>query len=116
MDKSYVDTVRLLLEAAPEVFRAGCFAMKGGTALNLFVQDMPRLSVDIDVVYVAHEKSRDVALREIGAELTALRGHTGEVWQVFFTADGKTLVSSGQDGTRIWRTVTEEEVRARIGK
>ena len=73
MDKSYVDTVRLLLEAAPEVFRAGCFAMKGGTALNLFVQDMPRLSVDIDVVYVAHQKSRDVALREIGAELTALQ-------------------------------------------
>ncbi len=73
MDKSYVDTVRLLLEAAPEVFRADCFAMKGGTALNLFVQDMPRLSVDIDVVYVTHQKSRDVALREIAAELTALQ-------------------------------------------
>jgi len=73
MDKSYVDTVRLLLEAAPEVFRADCFAMKGGTALNLFVQDMPRLSVDIDVVYVSREKSREVALAEIASELAAMR-------------------------------------------
>lgn len=73
MDKAYVDTVRLLLEIAPEVFRAECFAMKGGTALNLFVQDMPRLSVDIDVVYVKHRAGREEALAEIGRELAALR-------------------------------------------
>jgi hypothetical protein len=72
MDKSYVDTVRLLLEVVPDVFQAGCFAMKGGTALNLFVQDMPRLSVDIDVVYVAHDKGREAALAEIGSELNAM--------------------------------------------
>ena len=72
MDKSYVDTVRLLLEVVPDVFQAGCFAMKGGTALNLFVQDMPRLSVDIDLVYVAHNKRREAALAEIGAELNAM--------------------------------------------
>lgn len=46
MDKSYADTVRLLLAAAPEVFANDVFAMKGGTAINLFVQDMPRLSVE----------------------------------------------------------------------
>jgi predicted nucleotidyltransferase component of viral defense system len=51
MDSAYVETVRLLLETAPHVFRGPCFALKGGTALNLFVQNMPRLSVDIDVVY-----------------------------------------------------------------
>ena len=51
MDKSYADTVRLLLAVTPEVFANDIFAMKGGTAINLFVQDMPRLSVDIDVVY-----------------------------------------------------------------
>lgn len=73
MDKAYIDTVRLLLEIAPEVFRADCFAMKGGTALNLFVQDMPRLSVDIDVVYVSHRASREEALAEIGRELATLR-------------------------------------------
>lgn len=65
MDKSYADTVRLLLVVAPEVFRSGPFAMKGGTALNLFVHDMPRLSVDIDVVYTAWATPRDDALREV---------------------------------------------------
>jgi hypothetical protein len=73
MDKSYVDTVRLMLEVAPEVFASGRFAMKGGTALNLFVQDMPRLSVDIDVVFVPHRTPRETALAEIASELTALQ-------------------------------------------
>ena len=52
MDKTYADTVRLLLAVAPDVFANDIFAMKGGTAINLFVRDMPRLSVDIDVVYL----------------------------------------------------------------
>ncbi len=73
MDQTYVETVRLLLEAAPEVFRADCFAMKGGTALNLFVHDMPRLSVDIDVVYLPHRQTRPDALSEISLELTSLQ-------------------------------------------
>lgn len=51
MDKTYADTVRLLLAVTPAVFDNDIFVMKGGTAINLFVQDMPRLSVDIDVVY-----------------------------------------------------------------
>jgi hypothetical protein len=50
MDPAYIEAVRLLLEAIPAVFQAPRFAMKGGTAINLFVQDLPRLSVDIDVV------------------------------------------------------------------
>jgi hypothetical protein len=73
MDKSYVDTVRLMLEVAPEVFASGRFAMKGGTALNLFVQDMPRLSVDIDVVFIPHRTPRETALAEIASELSALK-------------------------------------------
>ena len=36
MDKIYVDTVRLLLDTAPHVFHSDRFALKGGTALNLF--------------------------------------------------------------------------------
>ena len=73
MEKSYVDTVRLMLEVAPEVFASGRVAMKGGTALNFFVQDMPRLSVDIDVVFVPHQTPRDTALAEIANELSALQ-------------------------------------------
>jgi hypothetical protein len=71
MDKTYVDTVRLLLAATPDVFEASCFALKGGTALNLLVQEMPRLSVDLDVVYVPHATERGAALEEIAAALDA---------------------------------------------
>lgn len=69
MDKTYADTVRLLLAVAPDVFANDIFAMKGGTAINLFVRDMPRLSVDIDVVYLPWQTPRDEALQAINQEL-----------------------------------------------
>lgn len=69
MDKFYVETVRLLLDTAPHVFRSPRFALKGGTALNLFVHDMPRLSVDIDVVYADHTPDRAEAMKEISDAL-----------------------------------------------
>ena len=72
MDKSYADTVRLLLAVAPAVFGNDIFAMKGGTAINLFVQDAPRLSVDIDVVFRPWRMPREEALRAINGELTAI--------------------------------------------
>ena len=65
MDKVYADAVRLLLATAPEVFANDIFAMKGGTAINLFVRDMPRLSVDIDVVYTDHKTPRAEALTSL---------------------------------------------------
>ncbi len=72
MDRTYADTVRLLLKVAPEVFANDIFAMKGGTAINLFIQEMPRLSVDIDLVYVPWQVPRDEALGAINAELAAI--------------------------------------------
>jgi predicted nucleotidyltransferase component of viral defense system len=74
MDKTYADTVRLLLSVAPDVFANDIFAMKGGTAINLFVQDMPRLSVDIDVVYTPWQTPRAQALEAIGLEIDAIAG------------------------------------------
>lgn len=73
MDKSYVDTVRLMLEVAPDVFAAGHLAMKGGTALNFFVQDLPRLSIDIDATFIPHETPREAALEEIARTLATTR-------------------------------------------
>lgn len=72
MDKFYSDTVRLLLVIAPDVFKSDIFAMKGGTAINLFVRDMPRLSVDIDLVYKKWHTPRKQALEEISSELDAI--------------------------------------------
>lgn len=73
MNGTYIDTVRLLLAIAPAVFASGRFAMKGGTALNLFVQEMPRLSVDIDLVLVDHRPDRQTALQAIALELAAVQ-------------------------------------------
>jgi predicted nucleotidyltransferase component of viral defense system len=68
MNKTYVETVRLPLEIAPAVFERPHFAMKGGTAINLFVENMPRLSVDIDVVYTNHRASRNDALESVATQ------------------------------------------------
>jgi len=73
MNQNYIDTVRLLLAIAPAVFASGRFAMKGGTALNLFVQEMPRLSVDIDLVFVDHRLDRQAALNDIAMELAVVQ-------------------------------------------
>ncbi len=72
MDKSYIDTVRLLLRVAPDVFDEDIFALKGGTAINLFVRDMPHLSVDLDLVFVDHTLPRAEALRAITAGLQTI--------------------------------------------
>jgi hypothetical protein len=73
VNAQYVDTVRLLLAIVPAIFQSPRFAMKGGTAINLFVQDFPRLSVDIDVVFIDHSIDRDGALQAIAADLAAAR-------------------------------------------
>ena len=73
MNVDYVRTVQLLIDVAPAVFVNPAFAMRGGTALNLFLQDMPRLSVDIDVVFTPHALSRHEALKAIGDELAAVQ-------------------------------------------
>lgn len=62
----YQRQVRLLLQALPFVAQAKEFALKGGTAINLFVRDMPRLSVDIDLTYLPVQ-SRDESLPAIDA-------------------------------------------------
>jgi predicted nucleotidyltransferase component of viral defense system len=48
----YKAQVQLLVRVLPLVAAEDCFALKGGTAINLFIRDMPRLSVDIDLAYL----------------------------------------------------------------
>ncbi len=60
----YERQVALLIRVIPHVANETVFALKGGTAINLFVRDMPRLSVDIDLTYLPVEP-RDVSLRGI---------------------------------------------------
>ncbi len=73
MDHSsnYYKQVQLLTQVLPFVSEHECFALKGGTAINLFVRDLPRLSVDIDLVYLPI-KSRTEALEDIRTALDKL--------------------------------------------
>ncbi len=56
----YYKQVLLLIRLIPLVEKETCFALKGGTAINLFVRDFPRLSVDIDLAYLPLEP-REIA-------------------------------------------------------
>jgi len=61
---TYKAQADLLLKVLPYVAKEEIFALKGGTAINLFVRDMPRLSVDIDLTYLPLD-SREDAMKNI---------------------------------------------------
>jgi predicted nucleotidyltransferase component of viral defense system len=65
VNQTYLDSARLLTRVAPLVLIGDTFALKGGTAINLFVRDMPRLSVDLDLVFPDYTLPRDEALKRI---------------------------------------------------
>lgn len=67
-DNPYFRQVALIIDLLPLIGQETCFALKGGTAINLFVRNLPRLSVDIDLTYLQRE-ARDTALTNIGSAL-----------------------------------------------
>ena len=99
-DKTYIETVRLLLESAPAIFETPSFAMKGGTAINLFLEAMPRLSVDIDVVYTDHQATREAALKTISSGLEAARKRLAKIG---LTADVAATKAGDEIKLFIWR-------------
>jgi len=60
----YKDQVSLLLKILPDALKDKRIALKGGTAINLFLENFPRFSVDIDLCYLPL-KPRDQSLNEI---------------------------------------------------
>ena len=68
---NYRAQVELLIRCLPAVASAPDFALKGGTAINLFLRDMPRLSVDIDLTYLP-VSDREAALTDIRAQLATI--------------------------------------------
>jgi predicted nucleotidyltransferase component of viral defense system len=75
MNQLYLDTARLLVQVAPLVLSDGMFALKGGTAINLFIRDMPRLSVDLDLVFPDYRQPRDEALARINEAIRQATEH-----------------------------------------
>lgn len=98
----YQAQVRLLMRLLPIVAREACFALKGGTAINLFVRNLPRLSVDIDLMYLpVHDRPEalagiDAAMKSIkAAALAELPGarvteniHDGAILRLLVIAEG----------------------------
>lgn len=65
----YRAQVDLLLSILPHVAKEKGVALTGGTAINLFVRDVPRLSVDIDLTYLNWKDERATALQNISDAL-----------------------------------------------
>jgi predicted nucleotidyltransferase component of viral defense system len=68
----YKKQLALLLAVLPEVAKENSVALHGGTAINLFVRDMPRLSVDIDLTYLPIE-DRATSLTNIAIALERIK-------------------------------------------
>jgi len=107
MNRPYLDTARLLTRVAPLVFVDDTFALKGGTAINLFVRDMPRLSVDLDLVFPDHRLPRSEALGRINdairqsVERLNKRGFQTHVPATGDAGETKLLVRQGSTEVKI---------------
>jgi predicted nucleotidyltransferase component of viral defense system len=71
IDSIYLKQVQLLVRILPLIDSEKCFALKGGTAINLFYRELPRLSVDIDLLYIPMD-GRGEALKNIRAALSRI--------------------------------------------
>lgn len=70
-DSVYYKQAELLLRILPIVNMEEDFALKGGTAINFFIRDMPRLSIDIDLTYLPVNE-REAALNSISNSLRSI--------------------------------------------
>lgn len=67
-DDNYKRQAELLVDVLSFMDWNGVFALKGGTAINLFYNNMPRLSVDIDLVYLPI-KNREASILDMNEKL-----------------------------------------------
>ncbi len=72
MLEKYRSQVALLIRIIPMIYKFDEFAIHGGTAINLFVSNLPRYSVDIDLTYLPIN-SREESLDDIRQKLLALK-------------------------------------------
>ena len=72
MDLKFKNQASLLLRILPEIAKEKDFALHGGTAINFFCHDMPRLSVDIDLTYLPF-RTREADLSQIRRNLLFIR-------------------------------------------
>jgi predicted nucleotidyltransferase component of viral defense system len=95
--EAYENQVQLLVACLPAVAKQEVFALKGGTAINLFYRDMPRLSVDIDLTYLPIE-DRTTSLANIDATLDTI---LADISQAVPNVEVKRIAGGSDIETRI---------------
>ncbi|QOG21763.1 nucleotidyl transferase AbiEii/AbiGii toxin family protein [Bradyrhizobium sp. SEMIA] len=104
---AYKKQVALLLRVLPFVAEEKCFALKGGTAINLFVRDLPRLSVDIDLTYIP-VAPRAESLSDIDA---AMKRTVAEIKEKI---PGAQVHEARKEGTIVKLVVRSQNVQIKI--
>lgn len=109
IDTVYLRQAELLLRVLPLVDREDVFALKGGTAINFFIRDFPRLSVDIDLVYLPIGE-REFSLRELSAALVRISR------DVESRIPGTKIIPKKLKGTDLWSgcSVRREDATIKI--
>lgn len=97
MRERYAAQVRLLVQLIPFVAEQKDFALKGGTAINLFYRNLPRYSVDIDLIYLPIQ-DRDASLKGIADGLSRI---VEKINAGLESAEATLAVGRGIESTRI---------------
>jgi predicted nucleotidyltransferase component of viral defense system len=104
---AYRKQVVLLVRILPLVAEEPCFALKGGTAINLFIRAMPRLSVDVDLTYVP-VAPRPTSLAAIDAAMKRI------IARVQTAIPDAKMTSSGSEGAITRFIVRQGGVQTKI--
>jgi predicted nucleotidyltransferase component of viral defense system len=105
----YAAQVELLVRAIPIVAEEPDFALKGGTAINLFYRDMPRLSVDIDLTFLPLD-DRPTALKKIDQAFDRLATAAREGLGI----DAQRADGGGGGDTRLLLRTKSAEVKVEV--
>jgi predicted nucleotidyltransferase component of viral defense system len=103
----YRRQVALLIRILPMVTEEACFALKGGTAINLFVRDLPRLSVDLDLTYLP-VAPRPQSLADINAAMKRIAG------RIKVALPGAQITETTTENTVVKLTVRSQGVQIKI--
>ncbi|MDC0980200.1 nucleotidyl transferase AbiEii/AbiGii toxin family protein [Bdellovibrionales bacterium] len=106
MREYYENQVHLLLDVLPTVMKDNRFALKGGTAINLFYREMPRLSIDIDLCYLPIE-DRPTSFNNIHEILSNIKSDLEQLG--FEVKSSKPL--NGKSETKLFVSNTEAEIK-----
>lgn len=110
MRKQYAAQVELLVRSMPVIATEDIFALKGGTAINLFYRDMPRLSVDIDLTYLPLDE-REVALANIDAAFDRMVATARELLP---GVDVQRIAGGGGGDTRMQLQARDAKVKVEV--